>query len=300
MKRTLSLALAFAVLSLSPAARAEGLVRGIEAMPKTERTTLASKIALAKRDHITVFRDVDALRFAMPKLDKSKRGRFAVISPVLVAMGKDAGPALLEKLALQTDAHPDLSETAFTGWRLGVIEALGRLHEERAVPVLAAVVKGPESDADLLKATTLALARIGTKEALEPLFSAPADKRLFALAALGDARQELTAEFLAKELARETNPAAQGVLIEALGRLGSSWAWATPTRAASGQGEAARTIAARALVQVAPRIGADLKGDLELALAMVEHEKTREMIAVEKSRVSPADARAFDALKLRF
>ncbi len=301
MKRFLLAALLLGATSLSSSALAgEGLVRGIEAMPKSARQALASDILIAKREHATIFRDVDALRSAMPKLDKGKRGRFAVISPTLVALGKEAGPALLEKLALTSDAHPDLTNTAFTGWRLGLIEALGKLREERAIPVLAAVVKGTETDADLLKSTTMALARIGTKDALEPLFSAPSDKRLFALSALGECRQEVTASVLAKELATTTDPNAQAAIIDALGRVGSSWAWSTPNLVKSGAGDTVRTIAARALVQAAPQIGDALRPELELALAMVEHPDTRTMIAAEKLRVSPTKAHALDALNLRF
>ncbi len=299
MKRT-PFALGLSLVLLVGSAHAGvGIVRGVETMPKAERTQLTSKVATARREQPAIFAKVDGVRESVAKLDASKRGRHAIISPALVALGKEAGLPLIEKLALGTDAHPDLGANAFVAWQLGVIEALGKLREERAASALSAIFKGPETDADLVRATATALARIGTQESLEPLFAAPAEKRLVAFSALGDARKEASAKFLVAELDRAGDTESKRTLVEALGRLGSSWAWSTPALVATGEADRVRHAIAEALVRTAAK-SPDLKSDLEMALAMVEHPDTRKLISAEKSRADVNGQRSLDAIKIAF
>jgi len=130
---------------------------GAEPAPKLspqDRAALTARLADARRATPAAFAAVAHVRAGMAQLDARKRGRLASAGRALEALGRDALVPMLG--AIVDGTRGDLTDAAWTSYRAGLFEAVGRLRDPRALPVLVAAVAGPEDDRDVLRAASAA------------------------------------------------------------------------------------------------------------------------------------------------
>jgi len=129
--------------------------------------------------------------------------------------------------------------------------------------------------------------------------AAGGSKRLAAVSGLGWCRKQAAAEQLADLLAGAQTESLAAVVAEALGVMGSSWAWRSlgPQRAA--EGLALREVAARALVPAFIRwhgVGRKATG---IALTMVEHPDLRSLVGQHRHQADRTTAARLDRIVRR-
>lgn len=287
-----------------------GLVLAPADLDVASRSSLVAETRRARSEHPEAAARVRALVAEAPRLDDERRGRFAPMARAFMALGPEALFPMLEILALE-GASDELTDSARTSLRVGLLEAVGRLRDERAVPVLVAVLRAPGKDDVTVRAAAAALGRLGTDKAMASLLAAARDvgasaaHRQAVLAGLGECRRLEAATFLASLLDRRPSPVEAAVLARALGRLGSSWAWRAPEVAVHGLEEkATRALSAAALVDAFVAYEGDTRAAAEDALLVVDDPSTPDLLAAAQGRSdlpSPERTRAaLAALAARF
>jgi hypothetical protein len=298
----LAVSLLFSVVACAASA-AEGAVIGPDKLADKDRAALVAAVAAAKTDKPASFELLARLRRDMPALDAQKRGRFVPVAAILKGMGQDALLPMLNEIALDGQARGDWNETTWIAWRVGLVEAVGSLRDGHAEPVLVAILNGPEESFEIVRAGASALGKLGTDTAAQKLValakqSGPKQKGV--LAGMGDCRRTVVAEALADALARAKDAETAALVARSLGDVGSSWAWKTPIVAASGEEQAVRFAAAKALVASYLRHEGDARSAITKAILIVDHPSTPALVEAQKRGASAADLRALDALAERF
>lgn len=297
-------ALALSVALLVPgAARADGVLLATSALPQKERAVLVADIAKARRATPHAFSDLAKLRAELPQLDAQKRGTYAPITPILRNMGPEALLPMLEHLAVAAPQRGNLTDTAWTAWRVGLLEAVGALRDPRAEATLMAIVDGPPLDFEEARAAAAALGKLGTDEAADKLVAlaeVAGPKQRSALAGMGACRREVVAIALSDAIDAQPREADARLIIRSLGNVGSRAAWATPIVAASGEESQTRQIAADALVRAFVMYEGETRKLASHALMVVDDPSTPDLIAAAKQGAPPMLAADLDRLAMRF
>ena len=123
---------------------------------------LVSLVDNVRMENPMVFEQVAELRAALPEIDAAKRGRFAVLGPALAGLGADALPVFLDRLVLADPGPNGLTPSAWTVWRLSLIEAVGRLRDDRAAAVLETICRHPAVETNVLTVAAGALGKLET------------------------------------------------------------------------------------------------------------------------------------------
>jgi hypothetical protein len=310
-KFTAALLALSSVGAMAADARADGAVIAADALPKQTRATLVAEIANAKTRRPAAFARVASLRLKLAELDRDKRGRLAPISPVLKAMGGDALMPMLEEIALDAEPRGALPATAWSAWRIGLLEAIGTLRDGRAAPVLEAIIADAlqsDTPADFMvtRAAAQALAKLNSDGVAASLVAASqnaaGDTQRAIVAGMGHCRRVVVVERLAALLAGLRPGSAHAdvaLLARALGDAGNAWAWETPVVQSSGEGAAVRGRAAEALV-AAYRLHAhpEVRRALREAILVVDAPGTDALIEGAKVGADAATVSALDALAL--
>lgn len=233
-------------------------------------------------------------------LDAKSRGHRAPIALYLRGMGKQALDPMLEMLS-GGPAAKGLPEGAVSAARRDLVEAVGLLRDPKAIAVVGGVLDR-DADADVVRAASQALSRIGTDEAVARLRTAlgraSGDRARAILAGMGDCRRKAGAEILAARLHAHPDEATARVLARSLGGAGNAWAWKTlPAR---GEESAVRALAARALVGAFVAYDGEVREAAAKALLVVDDPSTTSLIASARAGASPDRAAALDALAARF
>jgi hypothetical protein len=292
-----SLAVAFATVSAE--AGASGLLTDPAALPADARAALAKDIARAKAETPELFRAVATAVSEANAIDARARKRGMPMTLRFKALGPRALLPMLDALAF--DAHPprDLTPTAASALRLGLLEAVGIVRDERAVPVLLHALV-TSRDVALTRAAAEALARVGTDEAFaaalrEARKAPPGSERDRAiLAGLHDCRRQAAAQYLAGRLAARPDPETARVVARSLGGVANAWAWRAI--AARGEQAAVTRVATRALVEAYADHGGDVRAAIVKALVVVESPDLATEIARARRSASPEGAAALDEL----
>jgi hypothetical protein len=274
----LSLALSLA----APAAMARGVLLSPEDLDPAARDALGAEIAAARETIPELFRGVSDLRALLAEIDAAKRGRLPILLPSLQALGSEALLPMLQEIAFDAADRGALPDSAWIGWRAGLLEAVGKLRDLRAAPVLNAVItKGP---AQLLvtSAAAAALGKLLTDEAATSLIGAlvvsDGERRLGILRGMGHCRRASAVDALAAALRARPDAEEALIVAKSLGYAGSSWAWRTPVVAATGEEDAVRRIAAEALAEMWPAYDGHVQKSIGHALLVVEHPKTAALL----------------------
>ncbi|MBM4372457.1 MAG: hypothetical protein FJ098_12430, partial [Deltaproteobacteria bacterium] len=189
---------------------------------------------------------------------------------------------MLDELAFSAAPRGELADTAWLGWRASLLEAVGKLRDPRAVPVLRAAVSRGPAERLLVAAAAGALGKLLTEDEARWLVARlPAvtgEARLGLLQGLGHCRRGVAAEALAAALTAAPGDEEARVLARALGTVGSSWAWRTPVVAASGEEDAVRGTAARALAGAWMLYRGQAQKTIGHALLVVAHTDTAALL----------------------
>ena len=295
-------AVAASVATVSGSARAAtgGAVLSPADLPAAARGSFESAIAEAKKSDPKSFEDVAALRRRLPEFDAKKRGDVAMVAIPLEDMGPRALWPIVEELAFASEPAGDLSPGAWRDWRVGLIEALGLIHDARTEPAIVALLSKRDNDVPLLRASVEAAGRVGTRATIAKIAALrPADPALRRAVweGMGECHAMACVQALGAALASSPDVETTSIVARSLGRAGSSWAWQTPALAQSGEGPAVRAAAAKALVGVLPTVAIGVSRDAVLrALTVVEDPSTAELARNLRKKADPELARDLDKL----
>lgn len=285
------------------ASAAEGVLLAPGRLPDKARAALIAEIASAKTAAPSAFAAVAGLRARLPELDANKRGRLAPITPELKALGPDGLFPMLAELAVDAPARGDLTESAWAAWRISLLEAVGMLRDPRSAAVLHAVLEGAETDHAIVKAAAEALGKLGTDAAAVKLIAmakAPGPKQRAVLAGMGECRRTRVAHALAAALGARPDAETARLILRSLGNVGSAWAWKTPVVAASGEKDATRKAAAKALVEAFVAYEGEARQMASDAIIVVDEASTPALIAAARARAPQGVQGELDKLAARF
>jgi hypothetical protein len=264
---------------------------------------LRRQIASARAKHANAFEAVAAMRASLPRLARRQRGRMVSLVLPLRALGKQGLMPMLAELAFDVRGRGALSDRAWRGWRVSLLEAVGSLRDPRAVPVLEAIVRSDEPDIAVIRTAARGLARLRTETAAKTLSSLArsddAKRRRAVLGAIGECRRLEVARTLASILRMTKDETDRGLIVTALGQVGNLWAWRTLGGADTGEGAATRLAALEALIEAYPRLSAPERERAAKAVLLVGHRATRARIAAARGRASREHAAALDQLARR-
>ncbi len=301
MKQTLIRAcfLAMACTLAPQVAHADGVALATSALPSAARTALESQWRAAKGSSAAT--SLAALRAQVAERDAQKRGRFAVFTPELKALGKDGVVPMLVELALDAKPRGALTDSAWTAWRVSLLEAVGWHRDARSAAVLEAVLDSNERDPEVLRAAAEALGKLETTAVVTKLVAlakSPGPKREAAIAGLGFCRRSASAQALADLLGQLPKADLAKAVAKALGDVSSALAWEAQRRGSTGHlGEegTVRLTAAKALVEAFVPYGGEARERIRSAILMSGQAELPALIEAQK-KASPAAAADLDAL----
>ncbi|MBI4510303.1 MAG: HEAT repeat domain-containing protein [Deltaproteobacteria bacterium] len=247
------------------------------------------------------FRAVARVAAQAQAIDRQRRGPYPVMAPMFRAIGPDA---LFPMLELLSNPKPPttLRGRAWVGLRVGLIEAVGTLQDPRAAPVLKSILESEEKEYHVLRAAAAALGRIGDDASvtyLVTLASQPGRKEHALLSGLGECRRLAAARALASHLTPKSSEDHVIVVVRSLGSLGARWAWETPRLASTGEGNMAREVAARSLVEAFVAGSARVRAEATKALLIVDSPSTVTLIEEAKRSANTDTRLALDRLAAR-
>ena len=297
--------LSFVFLLAAPAgALARGVLVSPEDLEPAARDGLRAEIDAARIATPEIFQRFAALRSQVAEIDATKRGRLPVILPSLQAMGPDALLPMIEEIAFDATPRGDLVDTAWIGWRASLLEAVGKLRDLRAAPVLEVVISRGPAQLVVTSAAPAAYGKLLTDEAaawlVDALASADGTRRLGILRGLGTCRRAHAVDALAGALRARPDAEEAHIVAKSLGDAGSSWAWRTPVVAATGDEDAVRAIAAGALAEMWPAYEGQAQKKIGHALLVVDHPDTPALLRKALESSDDATKAAGQALIDRF
>ena len=295
---TLLLGLALA----APAGAAPGISIDAARLAPETRTELRASIDKARALDPAAFHEVRDLFSRARELDSRARGRKAPVSLRLAQLGTKALLPMLELVAFDAPAL-GAGETASDRASISrdLVEAIGLLHDPRAMPVLVAVL-AREGDFATTRTSAEAVARLDTDEAANALVTSVAkatgERATAILAGMGSCHRAVVARTLADRLAARPDEAAARHMMKSLGHVGSAWAW--KTLADRRDEAAARETAARALVSAYVQYTGEGRDGAAKALMVVDDSHTVALIEAARRGAAGDAALALDELARRF
>jgi len=177
-------------------------------------------------------------------------GRDAVLVKRLAALGPNAQPHLLAPLAGPSHAVRALPTVARERFTAALVEVVGTRPSIETTRVLTALLADVTTDSRYARSLFSALGKgCRVSSSLDPIVAhaGPEDPLAHAaLAGLSHCRTHTAAKVLLQRL--ESTPATTLVVVDALGLLGSSWAWTALGPSATDEGLMIRTLARDALL----------------------------------------------------
>jgi HEAT repeat protein len=289
--------------SPSTAFAREGVVLNPSALRAPDRSSLADQIAKARANNPTVFANVAKLRTDLPQLDAHKRGRFVPVARLLRGLGRDALLPMLEELAVDAPARGSMTNSAWTAWRVGLVESVGSLRDPRSAPVLIAILESPHTDFMLIRAAAAAYGKLGTDQVAQDLIRlsrTKGPKQRAILAGMGHCRRIVVASELARVLSTRPDPDTAVRVARSLGDLGSAWAWETSSLAGNKEGPAVRSVAAQALMDAFVSYDGEVRAMATKALLVVNDPSTPGLISAARSQASADLLPALDRLQRHY
>ena len=268
--------------------------------------SLDASVARARREAPATFAGVASVVARADALDRSKRGRFFPMTPLLrsVTRGRpNAALALLEPLVFPERFTMPISQSARIALRAGLIEASGDLRDPAAAPVYRSII-GTATEYYEVRAAVEALGKLGADSDAAMLVSlavTPGPKQDAAIAGMGGCRRLVASRALEQLASQRPTGARARALLWSLATMASAWALATPNAAPSAEAPAIRDSAAHAALAVF--VGTDdpsVRLEASNALMAIDAPDTPSWIAAAKSGASPELGSALDALALRF
>jgi hypothetical protein len=243
------------------------------------------------------FEALDRILRAWIALPPDRRNE-AVLSEWLGSLGEAGVPALVDALAVG-GLRVEMDERLHATVETAITEALSRLDDSRALPVLRAAFTGGHSPAvRAVAARGLARSCAGIDLELLLAHAAAADPALAAaIEGLGRCLRPEAAERLASLLAAAPDVPSAQPIAAALGRLASDLVWSAPARRGDPAGVRIRLVAATALVSAVARLDDE---ESQRALAVVRHLDTLALIDRVRAGADAAGQARLDRAAARF
>lgn len=272
MKVSLAMVLGLALVLGAPVARADGVFLSPSKMDAGLRGKLRVEVSRGKATHPEVFSKIRALRGHRPEVYRNFRSQEPTVLPELVALGPDAGWALVDAIAFDGIERGAASREEWDAVREGLLLALAELEMPEAGPVFRQVFASSQGDWVALRAAAIGLGRLGGDPERAVLFRA-LDKggvqRDAALWGLRYVRVPAAVDAVAP-LLHDTSPETVELAARTLGYQGSSWAWRTGKAGAAIHQMPIRTKCRDALLSAYLRYDDSVREHLARALSMVD------------------------------
>lgn len=267
------------------------------ASPDAGQDGLRAQVDAEREVRPAAFEQVDALRRRAAARPMDARARVAVARQ-LMALGDAGVLPMLELIALRQDKLAELPATSRTGFEAAMLETLKDRKDPRAAPVFRAVMDRPAKEPlvrDAAAAGLGALCRDDDVTYLASRANAGDTRQSAALHGLGFCRHGRAATVLLDTLDRASSGAEAARAAEALGWLGSSWAWQALGAQRRAEGDGLRASIAPALARAWFKHPQERK-QVDHALVMVSHPAA----AAELTRLASGSdaATARDAARL--
>lgn len=225
-----------------------------------------------------------------------QRGSRAMnVARTLQGLGDDALLPMLWALVADDPFQLGMTLRAWRSWRVGLLEAVGRLRDERSLPVLLSIIAGNDPHEPVRQTATSALGRVGDTESIAAVIDIARhnpDKREAIIAGLGDARRQVALQYLLEIVGSEDHAEYHRAAIRALGDWANQWAWQTSTRSPYRQeGEKGRRAVIDTLVDAYPDADEMLRQEIEKSLQLAGAEASRKRAAERAERTGDAGER---------
>ena len=263
-------------------------------MAPAAKAELTRSIAADRSAHPEAFARVAALRGRVVELDAHKRGPLPAVAPLFRKAAPEDFFALAELGAYGPPDAASLSLSAVRALRAGALEALGRIGDARALPVLRAVLEGDDDDMVVQGAAAEGLGRLASAESLAVLTRAlggTKPQRIAALRGLAVSHRASAAQELARFAQLPADAEMRLATLRALGEAGAAWAVTAPNARAAADAATVRSTAARALVSALLREQGELETEAADALLLVAAPETAELLRAALPG-QPAEKRA--------
>ncbi len=216
--------------------------------------------------------------------EASRRGsaRLPNVARILNAGGEALLLPMLWEIAGGDLVGSGMNLRAWRHWRAGLIEAVGRLRDERSIPVLHGIVAGGEPSAQIRQVATSALGRVGDEASIQGVIEVAKespDKRRAIVAGLGDARRLVAAEYLV-DVVEQGEEDEVVAAVRALGDWANWWVWETSAMQEFGaEGEEGRRLVIRMLVEAYPSFDGRLRVEAQKSLMLAGADQARKKAA---------------------
>lgn len=264
------------------------------------RDGLAADIEGYRGSHPEAFEALANVKGHKPEVYKALRNPIpTVVTRELRGLGPSVLLPMLEALAFRAPARGAATDVEWDALTAGMLEAVGVLRDARSAPVLAAVFESSAGRPLVAAAAARAMGRVGTDALLANLMrhTGKADPlRLQAIQGLGELRRIESARHLAGLLEGAADDATAQAISDALGVLGSSWAWRALGSKAAATGADVRAVCARALVPAFVQRKGDARNAAHDALLMVESPLAIDLLGAQRAGASAETVRAIDAI----
>lgn len=288
-------------LLFAGSARADGLLIKPSSLSGEARTALEAQIQKARVSSPKAFEAVKNVKGHRPEVYNTFRNPFPTTSREFRGLGSAALVPMLEALAVKAPERGQLTDKEWDALKTGMLEAVGILGDARARPVLLAAFEASGQSAEITTAVGRALGRLGgdAELALLKKHAVKGDPLLLAaVGGLGELRKKESAEHLAQLLKSTKDATVAQHVADAMGTLGSSWAWRTLGPKAEATGLEVRKICAQALVGSFARLQGKARSAAGDAIMMVEHPASADLLRSERASAGQ-HAKAIDTMIAR-
>lgn len=218
------------------------------------------------------FASFESIRNAYPRIYQQRRGTYVNIARSLERLGDQGLLPMLWALVSDEPRSLGYDLMMWWNWRVGLIESVGRLADERSAPVLMEIIEGPDPHEMTRQVATSALGRIGDPVLIEDVIAVAEReplKKAAIIAGLGQARRTVAVDYLLDSLSEEQDDEMERQIVRALGDWGNQWAWQTSSLApVRGEGQKGQTAIIATLVDRYPRASKAVQRESEKSLQL--------------------------------
>ena len=285
---------ALLLLCASAVAQTSGSTDGLD--------PLRAEVARARRETPQAFAALEEAIGRVEVLDSRKRGTLASVSPLFTQLGPQALWPMVERIAFDASLAQPARASAQLALKVGLVEAAGALKDPRLLPLWKDLLEGAEERRPVRRVAAVALAKLDSPEAAQLLLALSRQegaRGALVRAAMGQCRRLVIAQALAEALDARPDPVEARRLAQALGDVGSAWAWKTSQARARAEEAEVRRVAAQSLLGAWLDYEGDVRQALTHALLRVDAPDTLALIEQANLRDSGSHAAALGTLAER-
>ena len=211
----------------------------------------------------------------------------------LIALGDEALLPMLWALVGQDPLELGMDLRAWRAWRVGLLEAVGRLRAAESVPTVLAILESSDPHDRVHRTAASAVGRVGDPQAIEAVIDIArrdAPKRAAIVAGLGDARRLVALEYLLEVAGDDDQVGLHPVAARAMGDWANQMAWRTPGRAPYlSEWEKGRHLVIDHLVAAYPEAHHGLQVEIQKSLQLAGAALSREQALQRAAQAADED-----------